>query len=184
MFDMNQVKQNVGKWTKQGEESATSPAPETAKVRPPPSQSHSAPREAAMIGSSIRINGDLTGEEDLIIDGQVEGTIHLEKNNLTIGANGRIKANIQAKAVIVEGELRGDIVGKEKVVIRRTGNMRGNIVAPRVTLEDGAMFKGSIEMEPEAVRGRETEPAVAALNKDSSASTAAASNAKVGGKTS
>lgn len=156
MFDISQVKQSVGKWSKQ-DEAGDADTGQTTASRPTPSRAISpgGSRDAATIGSSIRISGDLTGDEDLNIDGNVEGTINLEKNSLTIGTNGRIKANIQAKSVIVEGELRGDIVAKEKVVIRKTGNMRGNIVAPRVTLEDGAMFKGSIEMEPEVQRGAE-----------------------------
>lgn len=162
------VKQNVGKWTRQEEDA---PAVRTAEESEPvraksarPAQTHA----PAVIGPSIRIHGELTGEEDLVIEGQVDGTIHLEKHNLTIGGNGRVKANIQANGVIVEGQLEGDIAGTEKVVIRRTGNMRGNIVAPRVTLEDGAMFKGSIEMEPEVRRA--AEPVVASLTKTASAS--------------
>lgn len=194
MFDINQVKQNVGKWTKQGEEADSGSTNISAESARPRSRASQGAQEPATIGPSIRINGDLTGEEDLIIQGQVEGTIHLEKNDLTIGSHGRIKANIHAKGVIVEGELRGDIIGKEKVVIRRTGNMRGNIVAPRVTLEDGAMFKGSIEMEPDGARGRERDPSaattpVASLSKDASSATAtttdsASPTAKTGLKTS
>ena len=187
MFDISQVKQNVGKWTKQGDESdtGTSSTSSSETARPRASRSSHAAQEPATIGPSIRINGDLTREEDLIIEGQVEGTIHLEKNDLTIGSHGRIKANIHAKGVIVEGELRGDIIGKEKVVIRRTGNMRGNIIAPRVTLEDGAMFKGSIEMEPDTARNRDRETTtggstpVASLSKETSGSTAVQSDTGV-----
>ncbi len=173
MFDINQVKQSVGKWSKPDEGSDSENQP-SSPSRPMLSRSSAsgAAREPATIGTSIRINGDLTGDEDLIIDGNVEGTINLEKSNLTIGTNGRIKANIHAKSVIVEGELRGDIIAKEKVVLRRTGNMRGNIVAPRVTLEDGAMFKGSIEMEPEVRRGAEPE-GIATLTKSSTVESSA-----------
>ena len=162
MFD--QVKQNVGKWGRQTEDVETTAAVDTP--RPVVSRTGNQSQGPAMIGPSIRIKGDLTGEENLVIEGQVEGTIHLEKNDLTIGSSGRIKANIQAKGVIVEGQVEGDILGKEKVIIRRTGNMRGNIVAPRVTLEDGAMFKGSIEMEPDARRSHEKEPDIATLSKE------------------
>jgi cytoskeletal protein CcmA (bactofilin family) len=163
MFE--QVKQNVGKWTRQEEDTgATRVTEEADPVRAKATRSAQA-HGPAIIGPSIRIHGELTGEEDLIIEGQVEGTIHLEKHNLTIGGNGRVKANIQANGVIVEGQVEGDITGSEKVIIRRTGNMRGNIVAPRVTLEDGAMFKGSIEMEPESRRVPERDPAIASLTK-------------------
>lgn len=107
--------------------------------------------DAATIGPSIRIKGELSGEEDLIIEGSVEGSVNLDKNHLTIGNNGRVNADVRAKSVTILGELRGDVTGNEKVVIRKTGNVRGNIVAPRVSLEEGAMFKGSIEMEPSKV---------------------------------
>jgi cytoskeletal protein CcmA (bactofilin family) len=180
MFD--QVKHNVGRWNRQQEEADTSAAVEPA--RPAAPRGSSPTQGLATIGPSIRIKGDLVGEENLVIEGQVEGTIHLDKNDLTIGSNGRVKANVHAKGVIVEGQLEGDILGKEKVVIRRTGNMRGNIVAPRVTLEDGAMFKGSIEMEPEVRHGSaplpEKDPGTPPLTKE--ALTAAASNAVKAGK--
>ena len=102
----------------------------------------------------------MTGDEDLIIQGHVEGTVNLKGHNVTISQSAKVKADIEANQIIVEGELSGDMCGDEKVIIRETGNVYGNIVAPRVTLEDGAMFKGSIEMEP----GR----AHAASNKGSS----------------
>lgn len=167
------VRQNVGKWTRQDEETGSTRMGEEAAepVRAKATRTAQA-HGPAIIGPSIRIHGELTGEEDLIIEGQVEGVVHLDKHNLTIGSNGRVKANIQASGVIVEGQLEGDITGTEKVVIRRTGNMRGNIVAPRVTLEDGAMFKGSIEMEPEGRRAPEREPAIASLSKTPAAAIA------------
>jgi cytoskeletal protein CcmA (bactofilin family) len=167
------VKQNVGKWTRQEEEpGSTRMTSEEAEPTRAKTVRSGVPHAAAVIGPSIRIHGELTGEEDLVIEGQVEGTIHLDKHNLTIGGNGRVKANIQANGVIVEGQLEGDIAGNEKVIIRRTGNMRGNIVAPRVTLEDGAMFKGSIEMEPESRRAAEREPAIASLTKNAAGQSA------------
>ena len=177
MFD--QVKQNMGKWNRQTDEEESSSNDTTVRPSSSRTNTQSSP---AMIGPSIRIKGDLTGEENLIIEGQVEGTIHLDKNDLTIGSSGRVKANIQAKGVIVEGQVEGDIIGKEKVIIRRTGNMRGNIVAPRVTLEDGAMFKGSIEMEPEARRGSETETSRTTSSKDVSGSATISSAAVSSGK--
>jgi cytoskeletal protein CcmA (bactofilin family) len=101
-----------------------------------------------MIGSSIVIKGTVTGDEDLLIEGKVEGTIDLHSNVVSVGQSGRVSADINAKIVNVEGEVTGDITGNEKVVISKSGNVRGNIVAPRVTLEDGAVFKGSIDMDP------------------------------------
>lgn len=102
----------------------------------------------AMIGASIRIKGELSGEEDLVIQGHVEGTIEVKKNNLTVGAQGSVKANVRAKIISVEGKVEGDLLGEERIVIKQSGDVRGNIIAPRVSLEDGAKFKGSIDMEP------------------------------------
>jgi len=108
-----------------------------------------------MIGPSITIKGEVTGEEDLLIHGKVEGTINLTGNQVSVGESGEVCANIQAKVIKIDGKVTGDITGIEKVVISKAGNVRGNIVAPRVILEDGAIFKGSIDMDP----------AVAALGK-------------------
>ena len=91
-----------------------------------------------MIGPSIKIKGEVTGEEDLLIQGRIEGTISLPNQEVSIGQAGRVSADIKARVVRIEGEVTGDITGSEKVVITKSGNVRGNIVAPRVTLEDGA----------------------------------------------
>ena len=114
-------------------------------------RSDSGSRDGAIIGRSIRINGDLVGEEDLRIEGDVSGTIQLKNNSLTIGKEGKIKADIYAKAITVDGLTEVDIYGAERVTIRKNARVLGNITAPRVSLEDGARFKGSIEMDPEAV---------------------------------
>ncbi len=104
-------------------------------------------RERAIIGSSISIKGEISGEEDLVVQGQVEGRIELRQHNVTVGKNGRVKADIWGKIISVEGEVFGNIFGEEKIVIRSSGALHGNITAPRVTLEDGSKFKGSIDMD-------------------------------------
>ena len=111
-------------------------------------------RAAATIGPSIQISGDVTGDEDVRIEGRVEGTINLSDNVLTVGKEGQIKATVTARAIFVEGKVEGDLKSDEQIVVRISGNVRGNIVAPRVTLEDGCKFKGSIDMdvEPSAAR--------------------------------
>ncbi len=120
-----------------------------ANARPSqPSTTSMNARSAAMIGPSIEIKGTVTGNENLIIDGTVEGSVSLPDNDLTIGETGKVTADLSAKNVKVEGQVTGDITGSEKVVISKAGRVRGNIVAPRVTLEDGAKFKGSIDMHP------------------------------------
>ena len=101
-----------------------------------------------MIGPRIKINGDISGDEDLVVEGKVEGKIDLEGHRVEIGQTGQVKADVSAKIVKIDGEVRGDITGIEKVIISKSGNVRGNIVAPRMTLEDGAKFKGSIDMDP------------------------------------
>lgn len=101
-----------------------------------------------MIGPSITIKGEVSGEEDLLIEGKVEGTINLSNHEVSVGQSGKVSADIRASTVKIDGEVTGDISGNENVVISRTGNVRGNIIAPRVTLEDGAIFKGSIDMDP------------------------------------
>ena len=113
-------------------------------------------RTQATIGPSIQISGDVlvTGNEGVRIEGRVDGTISLNNNILTVGKEGQIKATIDARAIFVEGKVEGDLKGDEQIVMHSSGDVRGNIVAPRVTLEDGCKFKGSIDMdvEPSAAR--------------------------------
>jgi cytoskeletal protein CcmA (bactofilin family) len=111
-----------------------------------------------LIGPTILIKGDLTGEEDLIIDGRVEGRVELRKHNITVGKNGRVKADLYGKVITVEGEVHGNLYGDEQLVLRQSSTVRGNILAPRVVLEDGANFKGSIDMSPKDAAQREQAP--------------------------
>jgi len=106
-------------------------------------------RTTATIGPSIQISGDVTGNEDVRIEGRVEGTVNLSDNILTIGKDGQINATANARAIFVEGRVEGDLKADEQIVIQSSGNVRGNIAAPRVTLEDGCKFKGSIDMDVE-----------------------------------
>lgn len=142
MIDMKQFKENVSNKIKTYHEE------EKIELQDKKTDARSVQNSAMAIGASIRIKGDVTGDEDLIIQGHVDGTINLKGHNVTISKSAKVNANIVANQIIVEGELAGDMNGDEKVIIRETGNVYGNIIAPRVTLEDGAMFKGSIEMEP------------------------------------
>ena len=106
----------------------------------------SQPGERAVLGASILVKGDLAGEEDLIIQGSIEGKIQLSGNKLTVGQQGRVKADIYAKEICIEGEVNGNLFGEEKVTVRKSGNVKGNMISPRVSLEEGATFKGSIDM--------------------------------------
>ena len=121
---------------------------------------------AAVIGPGIQINGDISGDENLIIEGKVDGKIKLGAHQVEIGQSGRVNADISAKVIKIAGEVRGDLTGTEKVVISRSGNVHGNIVAPRMTLEDGAIFKGSIDMDPgEPAKTAGTSPAKKVVKK-------------------
>jgi cytoskeletal protein CcmA (bactofilin family) len=129
-----------------------------------------ASRDVAVIGRSIHISGDLRGEEDLRIEGDVKGTIQLRNSNLTIGKEGKIHADIYAKSVTVDGLMEGDLYGSERVSIRANARVHGNVTAPRVSLEEGARFKGSIEMDTEAVeaafgKGQSVKPAAVGVSK-------------------
>ena len=104
-------------------------------------------RTAVNIGKSVVIKGELNGSEDLTIEGQVEGKIELRQNILTIGPNGRIKAQVFAKSVVVLGEVTGNVTATEKVDIRDNGSVDGDIAAPRVAIAEGAHFRGSIDMQ-------------------------------------
>ncbi len=115
-------------------------------------------RTPATIGPSIQISGDVTGNEDVRIEGRVEGTISLSDNVLTVGKEGQINATATARAIFVEGKVEGDLKSDEQIVVRSSGNVRGNIVAPRVTLEDGCKFKGSIDMDVEPSAARASGP--------------------------
>jgi cytoskeletal protein CcmA (bactofilin family) len=107
------------------------------------------------IGKSVVIKGELNGSEDLTIEGQVEGKIELRQNVLTIGPNGRIKAQVFAKSVIILGEVTGNVTATEKVDIRDNGSVDGDIAAPRVAIAEGAHFRGSIDMQRTAAKPAE-----------------------------
>ncbi len=114
---------------------------------PAPAAAASGKSERSVIGSSILFQGEMSGDEDLVIQGRIEGSIALKKNLVTIGENGRVNATVDAKSIKVEGTVQGELRGTEQIVVTRTGNVNGNLVAPRVTLEDGCRFRGSIDME-------------------------------------
>ena len=137
-----------------------SPGPAPAQPANVPHAAEAAPRPAIAsdpqrgqektavnIGKSVVIKGELNGSEDLTIEGQVEGKIELRQNVLTIGANGKIKAQVFAKSVIILGEVTGNVSASDKVDIRDNGSVDGDITAPRVAIAEGAHFRGSIDMQ-------------------------------------
>ncbi|MGZ4789503.1 MAG: bactofilin family protein [Terriglobales bacterium] len=120
------------------------------EVRPVDVPKYETRNEVAHIGKSVIIKGELSGSEDLYLDGEVEGTIELHENSLTVGPNGRIRAHVHAKEVIVHGKVDGNIRGNDRVELKRSAVLVGDIVTQRVSIEDGAYFKGSIDIQREA----------------------------------
>jgi cytoskeletal protein CcmA (bactofilin family) len=122
----------------------------------------------AMIGQSIVFKGELTGDEDLEIDGQVEGDVNLKNHQLTIGANGHLKAEVAAKSIIVIGRVKGNLIATERIEIQATGVVEGDVHAPRLNVEEGAVLNGSIDM---------STTSMSAAKKPSAASTPGTSDA-------
>jgi len=126
-------------------EAPSAPPPRASEPSSPPSTSGGS---RAVIGGATVVRGEISGEEDLLIEGRVEGKIQLAQNAVTIGAKGRLSAEVVARAILIDGEVDGDLTAEEQIVLRKGGRVRGDLTAPRVTIEDGARFKGSIDMEP------------------------------------
>ncbi len=125
------------------------PAPTTQEYTPVQARTMTASpaaSEQATIGKSLVIKGEVTGSESLYIDGRVEGSINLAGNRVTIGRNGVVSANINAREIVVIGKVRGNLVATDRVDIRNEGSLTGDVVAQRISIEDGAFFKGGIDI--------------------------------------
>jgi cytoskeletal protein CcmA (bactofilin family) len=126
--------------------------------------------DQATIGKSLVIKGEVTGSESLYIDGRVEGSINLSGNRVTVGRNGVVAANINAREIVVLGKVRGNLTASDRVDIRSDGSLTGDVVAARISIEDGAFFKGGIDIrkagakpdEVKAAAASAPEPAIAA----------------------
>lgn len=105
--------------------------------------------EFAHIGKSVVIKGELSGSEDLYVDGQVDGSIELRNNSLTVGPNGIVKANVSAKGIVVQGKLDGKVTASDRVELRRSAIVSGDVVAQRIAIEDGAYFQGKVDIQRE-----------------------------------
>ncbi len=143
-------------WRKQDEPKPSPPAPDPVVSASRPSPSHELlPGESrAAVGNvteGLSIKGEITGREDLFIDGEVEGSIHLTDGNVTVGPKGRVTADIEAREIIVRGKVKGNLHGRERVQISRTGEAAGEISTRRIAIEEGAVFRGKVAV----VRGEE-----------------------------
>jgi cytoskeletal protein CcmA (bactofilin family) len=103
--------------------------------------------DVATIGKSVVVKGELSGSEDLYVDGQVEGSITLRGQSLTIGPNGRVRANVEARNVILHGQVDGNITASDRVELRKSASLRGDISTARIAIDDGAYFKGNIDIQ-------------------------------------
>jgi len=145
----------------------TTPAPAaapSASLRPAePVRSDARSSEIATIGKSVVVKGELSGSEDLVVDGEVEGSIALRGQSLTIGPNGRVRANIEARNVILHGRVDGDIHASDRVELRKSASLSGDITTARISIEDGAFFKGTIDIQkPEPAPKIEPRPQIPA----------------------
>jgi cytoskeletal protein CcmA (bactofilin family) len=111
--------------------------------------------ELAHIGKSVVIKGELSGSEDLFVDGTVEGSINLDGNNLTIGPNGHVKADVSAKNVMVEGKIEGAIRASDRAELRKSAIALGDISTQRIAIEEGALFKGKLDVQGSAAKAKE-----------------------------
>lgn len=137
---------------------ATVPEPEAPPTVVRPTSSASTPAVAppakpaerkggqALIGKSLKVKGTISGHEDLYVDGEIEGTIELEENSLTVGPNGNVNADVKARDITVLGRLNGNVRAGERIEIRKTGSLEGDIATSRIVIEDGAIFRGSIDI--------------------------------------
>ncbi len=107
-------------------------------------------RATGWLGSSLHVKGDITGSEDLLIDGSVEGLIQLDERKLTLGATAKVTADIIAREIVVLGNVKGNLRAKDRIEIRKDGSVNGDLTTARIMIEDGAYFKGSIEIDKSA----------------------------------
>jgi len=170
--------------------SSPSPAPRREPEAPAPAPRAIEPMPAASvgrttIGAGTVVRGEMTGEEDLLVEGRVEGKIELRANAVTVGAKGRLTAEVHARAILIDGEVDGDLTAEEQIVVRKSGRVRGDLTAPRVTIEDGARFKGSVDMEPKRATASAQAPAspraAVSVKNDPLAATLAAASSRASG---
>jgi len=142
--------------------SATAPTAPVVSEPAPPRPVTTTTSDQATIGKSLVIKGEVTGSESLYIDGRVEGSINLSGNRVTVGRNGVVAANINAREIVVLGKVRGNLTASDRVDIRSDGSLTGDVVAARISIEDGAFFKGGIDIRKAGSKPEETKSVAAA----------------------
>jgi cytoskeletal protein CcmA (bactofilin family) len=121
--------------------------PRSAEVRTPEMRITEAAPRASILGPTLRFRGELSAQEDLIVQGSVEGSI-THTQSLTIGTDGSMKGDIRARVIVIDGKVEGNLYATESVNIRATAKVKGNVFAPRIAIQDGAFFQGQVEMQP------------------------------------
>jgi cytoskeletal protein CcmA (bactofilin family) len=134
-------------------------AASAAATRPGATPTAAASGEQATIGKSLIVKGEVSGSESLYIDGKVEGAISLPGNRVTIGRNGQVAANISAREIVVLGKVRGNCQASDRVDIRSEGSLTGDVIAARISIEDGAFFKGGIDIRKAGSETKADKPA-------------------------
>ena len=137
------------------------------------------PAEVAHIGKSVVVRGELSGSEDLYLDGEVEGSIELREHHLTIGPHGKVRASVNASELIVQGNLDGKVHGRDRVELKKSAVLTGDIVTRRIVIEDGAVLKGSISTERETAKPEPTRENVQTVSRSSALPATAAAPALV-----
>lgn len=142
---------------KEEEKKVNAESPDARREASPGTGSRAGRRggEEAVIGSSIKIRGEVEGDQDLVIQGEVDGSVNLDQNSVTVGPDGDVTADITGRIITVEGHVEGDLTADEQIVLRDSARVEGDISAPRVVLEDGARFRGGVEMGESAERSRQ-----------------------------
>ena len=138
------------------------PSTNSSPIRETPREVPVSPKAGACISQGIRIKGEVTGSEDLFVDGQVEGKLSLTNGSLTIGPNGNVKADVTAREVIVRGKVEGKVSGRDKVQLWSTGQVNGEVQTDRLAIEDGAMLRGKVEAGKHSAKTGEAQAAAAA----------------------
>jgi cytoskeletal protein CcmA (bactofilin family) len=142
------------------------PAPSSFEPAPSRTPAAAATGEQATIGKGLFIKGEITGSESLFIDGKVEGSINIPGNRVTVGRNGQVAANINAREIVVLGKVRGNVAATDRVDIRAEGSLSGDVAAARISIEDGAFFKGGIDIrKPDAKQGAQGAQPISEVSK-------------------
>lgn len=137
---------------KEGSDDVSADATDSESEDRPSDRAGPANPDEAIIGNSIRIQGEVTGDEDLTIQGHVDGSVNLDQHAVTVGPDGEVHADIVARVITVDGKVNGDLTADEQIVVRSSAHVEGDISAPRVVLEDGAHFRGGVDMDEASSR--------------------------------